>query len=729
MLRNLTLCLATASVISVQALTVTVGVQNQTCNYANGYVSANVSGGVPPYTYLWSGGETTSSLVGVAPGTYSVMVTDFVGTQASANGTVLLESYPPQTTWTHSYCPGQDYHIEFAPFSPPGIMEVVGPWTTSTGTIGEVPIPEVPGHLYLDLGQMTPGAAFDVTYWDVNGCPGSISGTVGDPILSWPNLGVLAVEGSCATYATGTVTVSYDQPVSWDSFISLRAEGSAENDFAYPSQTVSAGVVEFSSIPSGNYWLKTRLGITVSLIQGGPCMSDSIFVTVPDLGPQCGTITGSTFMDQNSDCLDTEVNAPLVIVEIQPGPYYSGGNGTFTGRVPNGSYTLTSSGPALAQSCPASATVSGNTVYANIGHQPTAPLDVSIALASSAARPGFQMNYNISVQNHSALTTGATTTTFTFDPLLTVLNTIPTPTSASSGTLTWDQPELGLFGESPYRVTLQVPPDVSLIGTVLSASATVSTTNTDADPSNNVANTSVTVTASMDPNEKVAATSSGSSDARYYIDQDEWIDYTLRFQNTGTDTAFNVVVTDTLPTELDPSSILIGAASHSFSWSLSGPGILRFMFPNILLPDSNVNEAASHGLVCFHIKPREPLLSGTVIENTANIYFDFNEPVITEPSLLVAEFSTFVGHTSTDTRQLLVLAPNPADDRSIVVATAGMIENLRIFSVDGRLASTTSINAVSATIGTSSLPEGAYILSAEFTDGCSERIPFSVVHP
>ncbi|MBK9629203.1 MAG: DUF11 domain-containing protein [Flavobacteriales bacterium] len=197
---------------------------------------------------------------------------------------------------------------------------------------------------------------------------------------------------------------------------------------------------------------------------------------------------------------------------------------------------------------------------------------MSIALASSAARPGFQMNYNISVQNHSALTTGATTTTFTFDPLLTVLNTIPTPTSASSGTLTWDQPELGLFGESPYRVTLQVPPDVSLIGTVLSASATVSTTNTDADPSNNVANTSVTVTASMDPNEKVAATSSGSSDARYYIDRDEWIDYTLRFQNTGTDTAFNVVVTDTLPTELDPSSILIGAASHSFSWSLSGPG-------------------------------------------------------------------------------------------------------------------------------------------------------------
>src|SRR5690606_8518432 len=103
----------------------------------------------------------------------------------------------------------------------------------------------------------------------------------------------------------------------------------------------------------------------------------------------------------------------------------------------------------------------------------------------------------------------------------------------------------------------------------------------------------------------------------------EWIDYTIRFQNTGTDTAFNVLITDTLPAYLDPGSFVVGAASHNFTWELRDAGTLKFSFPDILLPDSNANEAASHGFVSFRIKPREPVLPGTMIENFANIYFDF----------------------------------------------------------------------------------------------------------
>jgi uncharacterized repeat protein (TIGR01451 family) len=80
------------------------------------------------------------------------------------------------------------------------------------------------------------------------------------------------------------------------------------------------------------------------------------------------------------------------------------------------------------------------------------------------------------------------------------------------------------------------------------------------DLANNTANHVVTVTGSYDPNEKVARTSSGSSATSYYIDQDEWIDYVLRFQNTGTDTAFNVVVTDTIAAELDLATFIQGAA-------------------------------------------------------------------------------------------------------------------------------------------------------------------------
>ena len=127
---------------------------------------------------------------------------------------------------------------------------------------------------------------------------------------------------------------------------------------------------------------------------------------------------------------------------------------------------------------------------------------------------------------------------------------------------------------------------------------------------------------------------------QFFIDQDEWIDYVVRFQNTGTDTAFTVVITDTLAAELDMASFQQGLASHAFEVEFKPGRVVEWTFSDILLPDSNVNEPASHGLVKLRIKPVQPVLAGSVIENVANIYFDFNDPVITDPSMLVAEFST-----------------------------------------------------------------------------------------
>ncbi|MCK7590038.1 hypothetical protein M0G43_05580, partial [Subsaxibacter sp. CAU 1640] len=51
----------------------------------DGSLSVTVTGGTPPYEYLWSpGGETSSSINGLSPGVYSVTVTDAVGCQATA---------------------------------------------------------------------------------------------------------------------------------------------------------------------------------------------------------------------------------------------------------------------------------------------------------------------------------------------------------------------------------------------------------------------------------------------------------------------------------------------------------------------------------------------------------------------------------------------------------------------------------------------------------------------
>lgn len=135
------------------------------------------------------------------------------------------------------------------------------------------------------------------------------------------------------------------------------------------------------------------------------------------------------------------------------------------------------------------------------------------------------------------------------------------------------------------------------------------------------------VIGSFDPNDKQAFPR-GFGEVNY-IEQNIPIEYKIRFQNTGTDTAFNVVVQDELSPYLNPASLRPGSSSHPYRLEVQGDNLLRFHFDNIMLPDSNVNEPASHGFVKFWIEqqPDNPL--GTVIENNAGIYFDFNEPVIT----------------------------------------------------------------------------------------------------
>ncbi|MEO1260049.1 MAG: FG-GAP-like repeat-containing protein [Bacteroidota bacterium] len=139
--------------------------------------------------------------------------------------------------------------------------------------------------------------------------------------------------------------------------------------------------------------------------------------------------------------------------------------------------------------------------------------------------------------------------------------------------------------------------------------------------------TCLPITGSFDPNDKQAFPSGFGPN---HLVEPEWqIDYLIRFQNTGTDTAFTVVIQDTLSPSLDISTVRPGAASHPYTWDLTGEGALSFTFDDILLPDSTTNEPASHGYISFTIEQKEDIVPGTVFENTAAIYFDFNDPIIT----------------------------------------------------------------------------------------------------
>ncbi len=192
-------------------------------------------------------------------------------------------------------------------------------------------------------------------------------------------------------------------------------------------------------------------------------------------------------------------------------------------------------------------------------------------------------------------------------------------------------------------------------------------------------------TASCDPNDKQGfPTGTGSE---HNIRPGQTIDYLIRFQNTGTDTAFTVVVRDTLSAFLDPLSIRPGASSHPYTWALSGQGVITFSFNNIMLPDSNINEQNSHGFVQFSIAPYADVPLGSVIENSAAIYFDFNQPVITNTTWHTIQKSPLSSALRPEPKLAsagLEVWPNPFNERTNIRLDKEMNGTLLLKIFDSR---------------------------------------------
>ena len=135
------------------------------------------------------------------------------------------------------------------------------------------------------------------------------------------------------------------------------------------------------------------------------------------------------------------------------------------------------------------------------------------------------------------------------------------------------------------------------------------------------------VLAAYDPNVKRALPQ--GYEEEHYIEPNTRLTYQLHFQNTGTAPANEVILIDKLDPNLDPTTVEVGVSSHFYEFDLLRDGTLRFTFPNIQLPDSTSNEPASHGYVQFSVAQRDNVELGTVIKNTAAIYFDFNPAIWT----------------------------------------------------------------------------------------------------
>lgn len=149
----------------------------------------------------------------------------------------------------------------------------------------------------------------------------------------------------------------------------------------------------------------------------------------------------------------------------------------------------------------------------------------------------------------------------------------------------------------------------------------------DVDSTNNFRDYAIKVLAPVDPNMKFVYPQ-GICDAGYVV-QDQILTYTLMFQNTGTSEAINIYLLDSLSEWLDLNTVNVVGKSHEMFTEVLPGNVLKFVFNDIYLPDSTSNEPESHGYVIFEVKPIAAAPLGSVIENNTAIYFDFNEPVIT----------------------------------------------------------------------------------------------------
>ncbi|MCB0666915.1 MAG: T9SS type A sorting domain-containing protein [Saprospiraceae bacterium] len=137
------------------------------------------------------------------------------------------------------------------------------------------------------------------------------------------------------------------------------------------------------------------------------------------------------------------------------------------------------------------------------------------------------------------------------------------------------------------------------------------------------------ITCAIDPNDKIVQPLRDDPGANNYIIPSDTLNYFIRFQNTGSDTAFNIIITDTLSNSLDWRSLHNIQASHSFEVQVDSPGIVHVIFRDIQLPDSTANEELSHGYIRFSILLNKDIEENEILENSAAIYFDFNRPIIT----------------------------------------------------------------------------------------------------
>jgi hypothetical protein len=321
-------------------------------------------------------------------------------------------------------------------------------------------------------------------------------------------------------------------------------------------------------------------------------------------------------------------------------------------------------------------------------------------------RPGRNFTYQLQFTNAgSCIESGSVN--FRLDSIFTIDSTSSLPDTTNGNTLTWNFSNLAPLASSSIYIHAYCDSTLA-IGTPSQQDAWIFPVVNDTTPNDNSFTHHQNVMASYDPNLKEVSPN-GIGPAGNIPPQQGYLTYTVHFQNTGNDTAFNIVVRDSLSQYLDPGTLQVLGASHPYVTTMTNDGVVSFRFLNILLPDSFVNEPASHGYVVFRIAVRPNLSDGTIIENIAGIYFDFNTVVMTNTVINTIDYWLGV-ESSTEIQNTVSIYPNPALEYFSVATNSIYSGMYTITDLAGRELQSAVFSGSTFTVNRNNIPAGCYVL-------------------
>ena len=670
----------TAGINNVAAGTYTVTVVNNTCTLiesivipdagilsasiepsepcAPAHLTANPINGLYPYTYSWNTGSTSQFISSPTVGTaYNLTITDANGCTATASYTV--PNYPSMQgtkTTVDAVCGNKNGQASVQITG--GATPYSYNWSTGTGN--------VPTQNALYPGQ------YSVVVTDNNGCT-----------LSVPNI---VVGGQINMGVTGVVTNATSS--SYSGAIDITVTNATNPTFIW---STGATTEDISGLSRGFY--------TVSVTNPATgCVVERLYrVTSPSSGGGGGGGSGggggisvphsiiSGFVGDVSATNTCAGGYALRnrMVRLQPT-----GQVAFTDRYGRYSFTVYNPGnytveyinndPNATVLCPIGNSIAvsnltiGNNSFGNnfyVAYPPRLDLTISL-LDYSNATPGFPYVTRIRYCNKGN-TFRSGTIEYDYENFLGFQDIRSNGTQLTFHDIANDRFNWAFNNLSPNQcrtlsVIFTVPVGTAL-GTNITGVARVLPIANDVNPTDNTDSEQTEVVGSYDPNDKqVDLYRTGNAwDGGSIYTTDNTLEYTIRFQNTGTAPAQFVVVRDTLDVNLLPETVREIDSKHDMEVSLEDGNILVFTFNNINLPDSSVSQEQSIGFIHFKIDRVAGLPVGTQISNQAAIYFDYNAPIFTNTPISVIDQFTAVVDLKKETFEIEAL-PNPFEQNLLV---------------------------------------------------------------